>query len=104
MSRSEEEFKDFVASKLRDHDAKHSAHEDRLSQLGQAIATLGQAIATQGAQLTHNTNMTNQIRSDTADIREATIGMKWLGKVSRWFMPVLTVAGLVWAFLTKKGM
>lgn len=108
--RSEQNWKDFVANKLREQDARHSASEAkldlqaaRLAHIESSTTALTEQLSEHTKQLANNTATTIEIKADTADIREAMIGIRWLGKVARWFIPVSAFTVAIAAILQRKS-
>lgn len=94
LRRDPDPWRDFVADRLRESEARHNAQEAELLALRGSVGQMA-------AQLNQNTATTNEIKADTKDIREAMIGLKWVGKVAKWFTPVAVLAGVVIATYNK---
>jgi hypothetical protein len=94
-ARGDGEWRDYVANRLRESDARHDKLEAEQLAMRGDMAQLGQSLAL-------NTATTNSVKADTAAIREATIGLRWIGKVARWFLPVAAAIGAIYGIFNHK--
>lgn len=93
--RDADPWKDYVAERLRHSDARHDAQETELRNLRGSVTNMA-------AQLELNTTTTNEVKTDTTAIREALVGLRWIGRVAKWFAPVAAIIAAAYGIWTGK--